>query len=138
MKRMPDIAIQECLRELRASCRLPVDETALVEVVSWLRPNFERILGSHEGPKRWADHGQRMRDNARHLGAFADFFANHTDSERIGLPELTRAFEIIRANCTVRSERTPLAWEYCNPLPDPDAKRAEDFLRAIAPKLEPA
>ena len=138
MRRLPDIAIKECLRELRASCRLPVNEDALAEVVSWLRPNFERILGHPDGSKRWTDHGQRMRDNARHLGAFADFFANHSDSVEIGIAELTRAFQVIRADCTVRAERTAVAWEYCNPLPPEDAQPAEDFLRAMAPVPEPA
>jgi hypothetical protein len=138
MRRLPDIAIKECLVELRAACRLPIDEPALETVVGWLRPNFERILGNPEGPRRWADHGQRMRDNARHLGGFADFFASHAEVDRIGITELTRAYEMIRADCTVRSERTPVAWEYCNPPKPPGVfTPAEDFLRAMAPTPEP-
>jgi hypothetical protein len=138
MKRLPDIAIKECLRELHASCRLPVNEAALAEVVNWLRPNFERILAHPDGAKRWSDHGQRMRDNARHLGAFADFFANHNDSVEIGIAELRRAFQVIRADCTVRAERRPVAWEYCNDLQSADAQPAEEFLRSIVPVPEPA
>ena len=45
MKRLPDVAIKECVAELRAACRLPVEQAALDVVVDWLRPNFERILG---------------------------------------------------------------------------------------------
>src|SRR5437773_9241268 len=73
MKRLPDIAIKECVRELRAACRLPIDQAALDLVVDWLRPNFELSLAHPEGGRRWADHGHRMRDNARYRGAFADF-----------------------------------------------------------------
>jgi hypothetical protein len=136
VRRLPDIAIKECRQELRAACRLPIDERALVEVESWLRPNFERILGHPEGAKRWSDHGQRMRDNARFIGTFADFFASHTESTSVGIAELKRAYEVIRADCTVRSERTPLAWEYCNPPEPGEEQPAEQFLRAIAPQPE--
>ena len=132
MKRLPDIALNECLRELRASCRLPVNEDAIQTMASWVRPNFERILGHVDGAKRWADHGQRMRDNGRHMGAFADFFANHNGATEIGLAEITRAFQVIRADCTVRSERVPMAFEYCNGAPSDDAEPAEQFLRAMA------
>ena len=123
MRRLPDIAIKECVRELRAACRLPIDESALATLVDWLRPNFERILGHPEGGKRWADHGQRMRDNGRHLGAFADFFGK--DREAIGLDELTRAFEIVQADCTVRAERTVVAWEYCRGVRGEDVRSTE-------------
>lgn len=110
MTRLPDLAIRECLGELRAACRIPIDELALETVVGWLRPNFEQILGHPDGGNRWADHGQRMRDNARHLGAFADFFGSHAGSQTIGLDELKRAFQIVRADCTVRAQRTTV-WE---------------------------
>ena len=136
MKRLPDIAIAECVRELRGSCRLPIDQPALDLLVSWLRPNFEQILGHPDGAKRWADHGHRMRDNARHLGGFADFFGSHTDSGTIGIEELKRAFQVIRADCTVRAERTPVAWEYCRNVPV-DARHAEEFLQAVAAIPEP-
>ena len=145
MRRVPDLAINECVRELRAACRLPIEPAALEELVGWLRPNFERILGSHEGSKRWGDHGQRMRDNARHLGAFADFFGSHTGSDTIGAEELKRAFHLVRADCTVRAERTPVAWEYCRengPAPSArasesgDLRQAEEFLRSMVPVPE--
>jgi len=135
MKRMPDLAINECVRELRAACRLPIDPPALEMIVDWLRPNFEKILGHHEGARRWADHGQRMRDNARHLGGFADFFASHADASSIGVEELTRALQVIRADCTVRSERAPVAFEYCTGLPL-SSTAAEEFLQAVAPPPE--
>jgi hypothetical protein len=129
MKRLPDIAIKECVGELRAACRLPIDQPALDLIVEWLRPNFERILAHPDGGRRWADHGHRMRDNARHLGAFADFFGSHTGAEAVGIEELKRAFQVVRADCTVRAERTPLAFEYCREVPI-DAGLAEEFLQA--------
>ena|SRR5687767_15730777 len=132
MKRLPEIAIAECVRELRAACRLQIDQPGLDLIVSWLRPNFERILGHPDGGKRWADHGQRMRDNARHLGSFADFFGSHTGNESIGPEELKRALAIIKADCTVRAERTPVAWEYCREVPL-DVRQAEEFLHGVAP-----
>lgn len=136
MKRLPDRAIKECVNELRGACRMPIDHAALEELVEWLRPNFETILGHPEGARRWAEHGQRMRDNARHLGAFADFFANHAEVDRIGIDELTRAFKMIRADCTVRAERTPLAYEYCRGT-GVDTADAEVFLQSVAPLSEP-
>jgi hypothetical protein len=137
MRRLPETALNECLRELRASCRLPVNDAAIQEMASWVRPNFERILGHPDGAKRWADHGQRMRDNGRHLGAFADFFANHNGATEIGIAEIKRAFQVIRADCTVRAERRPVAWEYCNDVEPEETQPAEEFLRAMAPVPEP-
>ena len=134
MKRLPDIAIKECVRELRAACRLPIEQAALDLVVDWLRPNFEMILAHPEGGRRWADHGHRMRDNARYLGAFADFFGSRTGA--VGIEELTRAFQVVRADCTVRAEQTPVAYEYCRGVPV-DARAAEEFLQAVAPEPEP-
>jgi hypothetical protein len=121
---------------LRAACRLPVDDEGIVLLESWLRPNFERILAHPDGGRRWADHGHRMRDNARFLGSFADFFASHAGRESIGVEELTRAFQVIRADCTVRAEVTPVAYEYCTNVPV-SADRAEEFLMAMAPIPEP-
>ena len=137
MKRLPDVAIKECVAELRAACRLPIEEPALDIIVDWLRPNFERILGHPDGARRWADHGQRMRDNARHLGGFADFFGSHAEVRAIGVDELKRALQVVRADCTVRAERTPLAFEYCTGAPV-DTASAEEFLHAVAPVPEPA
>ena len=136
MKRLPDIAMKECKAELRAACRLPIDERAIALLETWLRPNFDRILAHPEGGKRWADHGQRMRDNARFLGAFADFFGSHAGADKVGVDELTRAFKVIRADCTVRAEVTPVAYEYCEGVPV-DAASAEEFLHAVAPIPEP-
>lgn len=138
MKRLPDIAIKECVAELRAACRLPIEQPALDLVVDSLRPNFERILAHPEGGRRWADHGQRMRDNARHLGAFADFFGSHSGADVIGVEELKRAFHIIRADCTVRAESRPVAYEYCREKgPLGESTEAEEFLHAVAPVREP-
>ena len=133
MRRLPDIAIRECVTELRAACRLPIDGQALDVLIERLRPNFERILGHPDGPRRWADHGQRMRDNGRHLGALADFYG---DRERmVGIEALTRAFQAVREDCTVRAESTPLAFEYCQapgPIPE-DSTTVDAAQRARQP-----
>ena len=133
MRRLPEIAMKECVGELRAACRLPIDEAALEKFLDPLRPNFERILAHPDGVKRWADHGQRMRNNGRHLGALADFFGDRAG--RVDEEALTRAFQLVRQDCTVRAEHTPLAYEYCRPLPV-DERRGEDVSQAVAPVLE--
>jgi hypothetical protein len=124
MRRLPDIAIRECVGELRAACRLPIEPAALELLIERLRHNFDRILAHPEGVKRWADHGQRMRDNARHLGALADFYGSRAGS--VGEDALNRAFQLVREDCTVRAESTPLAYEYCRP---PGGLESEDSVR---------
>jgi hypothetical protein len=132
MRRLPDIAIRECVGELRAACRLPIEQPALDLLIERLRHNFERILAHPDGTKRWADHGQRMRNNARHLGALADFYGS-----RVGVVDeaaLNRAFQAVREDCTVRAESTPLAYEYCRPPKSEPEDRASDD-EAVAPAL---
>jgi hypothetical protein len=135
MMKMSELAINECVLELRAACRRPVDQPALDTILGWVRPDFERILDRVDGKKRWADLGPRVRETGRHLGAFADFFASHTDSASIGIEELTHAVTMVRADCTVRAERTPVAWEFCPRVPV-DIRSAQEFLRSIAPVPE--
>ena len=124
MRRLPDIAIRECLGELRAACRLPIDPPALDALVERLRHNFDRILAHPDGVKRWADHGQRMRDNARHLGALADFYGSRDGF--VGVHAIERAFQAVREDCTVRAESTPLAFEYCRPPVPEDSSTQEE------------
>jgi hypothetical protein len=102
---MPELAIAECVEELRSACRRPIDPAALDEVVSWLRPRFEAILGCPDGRTRWADHGQQMRDNGRHLGALADFFSHQANLPVVSLDALAQAFGMVRAACEVRVDR---------------------------------
>lgn len=135
MNKISETAINECVAELRAACRRPIDQDAIDTLVEWLRPNFERILDRLDGGKRWTDFGQRVRNNSRHLGALADFFGSHADVTAVGIDELTQAFTMVRADCTVRAERTPLALELCPDAPV-DVSVAEEFLRAIAPVPE--
>jgi hypothetical protein len=137
MSKLSDIAFDEILTEIKAACRLPIDEGALDTVIGRLRVNFEQHLDHPAGGKRWADHGQRVRNSARHLGAFAEFFGNHVGATVVGFDELTSAFKIIRADCTIQASISPLAYEYCcecgcNGQPPCDSV-AEDFLEALAP-----
>lgn len=125
MRRLPEIAIRECLGELHAACRLPIDEAALDALVERLRHNFDRILNHEDGARRWADHGQRMRNNARHLGALADFYGSRDGY--VSVQAIERAFQAVREDCTVRAEVTPLAFEYCRP-PDPEEPVERDEL----------
>jgi hypothetical protein len=130
--KMSEIAINECLLEFQAACRQAVDQAALTTVMGWVRADFERILDRLDGKKRWAEVGPRVRETGRHLGAFADFFASHTGAPLVGLEELTQAMTMMRADCTVRAERTPVAWEFC-PRAPVNARAAQEFLRTIAP-----
>jgi hypothetical protein len=132
MTNVSDIAISECVAELRAASRRPVDPAALQTVVGWMRPQFELILDRADGGKRWAEHGPRLRENSRHLGALADFFGSHFESEIVGIEELTAAVKMVRADCTVRAERTPLAYYYC-PKAQVNVREAEEFLHSLAP-----
>jgi hypothetical protein len=133
--KMSELAMNECILELRAACRRPVDQPALETIRGWVQPDFERILDRLDGKKRWADVGPRVRETGRHLGALADFFASHTNSPIVGIEELTQAVKMVRADCTVRAERTPVAWEFCPRVPV-DIRAAQEFLRTMAPAAE--
>lgn len=135
MKKLSELALKECIVELRAACRLPIEPDALETMMSWVRPQFVEILDHRDGEKRWADHGQQMRDNGRHVGAFADFFAKHGDATVVGINDISRAFEMVKADCTVRAERTPLSYIYC-PAAPVNSRPAETFLRTVAPTPE--
>jgi len=104
---MSELAIDECVAELRAACRRPIDQTALDTLIGWLRQNFEWILDHPEGQTRWADHGQQMRDNGRHLGALADFYGHQADVAIVGSDQLSEAFAMVRAACRVRATQSP-------------------------------
>jgi hypothetical protein len=132
---MSEIAINECVLELRAACRHPIDQPALDTMLGWVRPDFERILDRLDGKKRWADLGPRVRETGRYLGAFADFFASHSGAPIVGIEELTQAMAMMRADCTVRAERVPVAFEFCPRLPV-SVRAAQEFLHAIAPVPE--
>lgn len=125
MKTISAIAIDECVAELRAACRRPIDETALETIVARLRPNFERILDNSEGPKRWADYGRQMRSNGRHIGALANFFGDHADQFIIGLDALAPAFDLVRAACRVGLDNGHIR-------PIDTNNPAAEFLRALA------
>jgi hypothetical protein len=103
---MSELAIDQCVAELRAACRRPVDRRALEMLVDRLRPSFEQVLDHPDGALRWADHGQRMRDNARYLGGLADFFGHQSDASVVGISELLQAFSLVEAACTVGAERS--------------------------------
>jgi hypothetical protein len=135
MTKMSDVAINECVLELRAACRRSIDQRALDTIIGWVRSDFERILDRPDGKSRWAEVGPRVRETGRYVGTFSDFFAGHLGSATVGLEELTHAVTMARADCTVRAERTPVAFELCPKAPV-NIRFAEEFLRSIAP--EPA
>lgn len=133
MRKVSEMAINQCISELRAASRLPIEQSALDGLIEGLRPNFQRVLDCSEGRKRWASHGQRMRNNGRYIGAFANFFADHVCAAIVGPKELTRAFEIVREHCAVRANSGPLACED----PPVDARAAEELLRPVVPIHDP-
>jgi hypothetical protein len=101
VSRLSDLAIEECVFELRAACRRPIDEAALERLLDRLRPNFRQILDRPEGTAHWVDHGRHMRDNGRYLGVLADFFGYEHDVPTVGVVELMRAFAMVEAACRV-------------------------------------
>ena len=129
VERLDELAVAQCVGELRAAARRPIDQAALETLIGWLRPQFVDILNHPEGARRWAEHGHLLRDNARHIGALADFFASHVSAPSIGIDELSPAFQMVRAACTVGAD---------GPVPAPvdvdvDADGpAERLLRALS------
>jgi hypothetical protein len=104
---LSDVAITECLAELRAACRRPIDEPALDRLIDTLRPNFRQILDRPEGRTHWTDHGKHMRDNGRYLGALADFFSYQADVEVVGPNQLMQAFSWVESACRVGAPEAP-------------------------------
>jgi hypothetical protein len=104
---MSDVAINECVAEIRAACRRRIDEAALQRLLDTLRPNFRQILDRPEGKAHWTDHGQHMRDNGRYLGALADFFGYQTDVDVVGDAQLILAFGMVEAACRVGAPVPP-------------------------------
>jgi hypothetical protein len=106
---MSEFAMNECVAELRAACRRPINEPALERLLEALRPNFRQILDRPEGKAHWTDHGQHMRDNGRYLGALADFFSYQTDVDIVGDTQLIQAFAMVEAACRVGAPAAPEA-----------------------------
>src|SRR5258706_15979492 len=106
---MSDFAINECVAELRAACRRPINEPALHRLLEALRPNFRQILDRPEGKAHWTDHGRHMRDNGRYLGALADFFSYQAAVDIVGDTQLIQAFAIVDAACRVGASAPPEA-----------------------------
>ena len=107
---MSEVAIRECIAEVRAACRRPIDDAALERLFDWLRPNFRQILDRPEGKVHWTDRGAHMRDNGRYLGALADFFSYQADVPIVGDRELKKAFAMVEAACRVGApDQTPPA-----------------------------
>jgi hypothetical protein len=98
---MSERAIQECVVEIRAACRRPIDEAALQRLLDWVRPNFRDVLDGPEGKARWTEHGRLIRDNGRYLGALADFFSHQADVDVVGANQLTQAFAMVESACRV-------------------------------------
>jgi len=105
--KLSEIAMGQCLTELKAACRRPIDPPALAALALSLQANFEQILDDPDGKNRWADHGHLMRDNGRHIGALADFLGHLANVDHIGVRELTPAFQIVSSVCTVGIEHAP-------------------------------
>ena len=102
---LSELAIQECVTELRAACRRPIDESALDALLATLRPQFQQILDRPEGRGHWTDHGRHMRDNGRYIGCLADFFSYRADADIVGPTELMQAFALVRDVCRVGADQ---------------------------------
>src|SRR3981081_3467759 len=102
MTKMSELAINECVLELRAACRRPVDQPALDTIAGWVRADFERILDRLDGKNPRED--GRAAEVGRLLAPSGVFLGSHADSPVIGIHELTEAVTMARADCTVRAE----------------------------------
>jgi hypothetical protein len=100
-QRLSERAIGECLTELHAACRRPVDAEAVAQLVESLRAAFEGILDNPDGRVRWAEHGYLMRNNGRHIGSLADFLANAANVDNVNRTHLLSAFDLVRTACRV-------------------------------------
>ena len=107
MSSLSNSAINECVAELRAACRRPIDEPALERLLDSLRPNFRQILDRPEGRTHWTDHGKHMRDNGRYIGALADFFSYQADVDVVGANQLMQAFSWVESACRVGAPESP-------------------------------
>jgi hypothetical protein len=121
-RKVSEMAMDQCLVELRAACRRPIDRAAIDVVAEWMRPNFEQVLDDPDGRRRWGDHGQQMRENGRHIGAIADFLGYAANVETIRLEQLKPAFQMVAAACRVG---VPGSVETA------DADDAERFIRSM-------
>jgi len=109
VRSVSELAIEECVMELRAACRRPIDEAALDALLEWLRPSFQQVLDRPDGRLHWADKGQHMRDNGRYMGSLADFFSYEADVPTAGASQLERAFTMVRDACRVGAEEAGAA-----------------------------
>jgi hypothetical protein len=106
MTRFSELAMEECVEELRAACRRPIEETALQTLIEWVRPQFTEILDRPEGRTYWSDCGHHMRNNGRYIGGLADFLSHQSDVDVVGASELMQAFTMVRDACRVGAEQS--------------------------------
>jgi hypothetical protein len=130
--KLSEQAIGECVRELKAACRLPIKNNALLDIISLVRQNFEEQLDDPaEGPRRWVRDGPKLRDNGRFMGALAEFFTNREGKTDVGFGELLAALLIVQVKCSAGTDEL----RYCqNAAPDYDATRLliSDFLNQMS------
>jgi hypothetical protein len=108
MTRLSERALEECVAELRAACRRPIDDAALTTLLDWIRPVFGEILDRPDGNTYWSDCGQHMRNNGRYVGGLADFISHQADVDVVGASELMQAFTMVRDACRVGAEGSRL------------------------------
>jgi hypothetical protein len=115
---LSEFAIQECVGELRAACRRPIEEEALERLLECLRPNFRQILDRPDGKAHWSEHGQHMRDNGRYMGGLADFFGYQADVAVVGANQLMQAFAMVENACRVGAPRNVEPLSIATPFGD--------------------
>ena len=132
-KKLSQSAIEECLRELRAACRMPIDDAAIDAADRLMRPQFEKLLDNAKGAQQWAVDGPLMRDNGRFVGTFAEFFANRQSKSSVGAGELMAAIQIVRAQCHAGEQHGKFSpfFAYCVGIPVDNA--VVEFLQVVSP-----
>lgn len=101
MATLAEQAREECRREIKAACRIALDDETLDKFMDRFSGNFTRLCSDDPaGQKFWARVGQNMRDNGRYIGTFADFFSrNRRPAPKVTLDDLNLGLIMVRALC---------------------------------------
>ena len=128
MPKLSEQALSECRKELLAACRLPIDPQVLEEFLKKFIGNLENTLDHDpaKGSTWWSQIGQKVRDNGRFIGTFAEFLAKDKSSQAVEMHELMVALIMVRATCGVkRGPRFVPFYEVCERISgDPQVTRA--------------
>jgi hypothetical protein len=113
-----------------------MDEKVRENFLNQFLGNLQEKLDHDEvqGAKFWATVGQRLRDNSRFIGTFAEFLAKDKEPPVVEMRELMVALTMVRATCGVRRGGLFLPmYDICRKIQsDPDVVRTFTAFLAAA------